>query len=82
LFFFGGDDYQTYKIFFRDAFSKAEVKFWAYCLMPNHVHLIVTPKSEDGLRWFLVRRIDAIPDMLILGRGGVVIYGKEDSILL
>ena len=23
---------------------------WAYCLMPNHVHLIVLPKSEDGLR--------------------------------
>jgi len=23
---------------------------WAYCLMPNHVHLIVVPESEDGLR--------------------------------
>ncbi|MCY3017535.1 MAG: transposase, partial [Planctomycetota bacterium] len=22
----------------------------AYCLMPNHVHLIAVPKSEDGLR--------------------------------
>ena len=22
----------------------------AYCLMPNHVHLIAVPKSADGLR--------------------------------
>jgi len=23
---------------------------WAYCLMPNHVHLILVPPDEDGLR--------------------------------
>src|SRR3972149_902391 len=26
------------------------VAVWAYCLMPNHVHLIAVPKSEDGPR--------------------------------
>jgi putative transposase len=26
------------------------VEVWAYCLMPNHVHLIAVPRSEDGLR--------------------------------
>ena len=26
------------------------VEVWAYCLMPNHVHLIVVSKTEDGLR--------------------------------
>jgi putative transposase len=25
------------------------VEIWAYCLMPNHVHLIAVPQSEDGL---------------------------------
>jgi putative transposase len=25
------------------------VAIWAYCLMPNHVHLIAVPQSEDGL---------------------------------
>jgi putative transposase len=25
------------------------VACWAYCLMPNHVHLILTPKDEAGL---------------------------------
>ena len=26
------------------------VEVWAYCLMPNHVHLIAMPKLEEGLR--------------------------------
>ncbi|MCK4659843.1 MAG: transposase [Phycisphaerae bacterium] len=26
------------------------VEVWAYCLMPNHAHLIVVPTSADGLR--------------------------------
>ena len=26
-----------------------ELEVWAYCLMDNHVHLIVTPKKEDSL---------------------------------
>jgi len=30
--------------------GKQKVEVWAYCLMPNHVHLIVVPASEDGLR--------------------------------
>ena len=27
-----------------------DVEILAYCLMPNHVHLIVVPQSADGLR--------------------------------
>ena len=27
-----------------------DVEIWAYCLMPNHVHLIAVPQSADGLR--------------------------------
>ncbi len=23
---------------------------WAYCLMPNHVHMVMVPGEEDGLR--------------------------------
>jgi putative transposase len=32
------------------AHRQCRVEIWAYCLMPNHVHLIAVPKSEDGLR--------------------------------
>lgn len=30
--------------------SRLGVEIWAYCLMPNHVHLIAVPSTEDGLR--------------------------------
>lgn len=39
-----------YLSFLRAAADKSGTVVWAYCLMPNHVHLIVTPKTEDGLR--------------------------------
>ena len=29
--------------------GKAGVACWAYCLMPNHVHLILTPETAEGL---------------------------------
>lgn len=32
------------------AVKKANSEVWAWCLMPNHVHMIVVPSSEDGLR--------------------------------
>ena len=28
----------------------AEVAVWAWCLLPNHVHLILVPPDPDGLR--------------------------------
>jgi putative transposase len=29
--------------------GRCGVTVWAYCLMPNHVHLIAVPKTEDAL---------------------------------
>ncbi len=28
---------------------KARVEVWSYCLMPNHVHLILCPRDELGM---------------------------------
>jgi len=28
----------------------SDTEVWAYCLMPNHVHLVMVPANEDGLR--------------------------------
>ncbi|MCG8512078.1 MAG: transposase, partial [Rhodospirillales bacterium] len=33
----------------------AGVEVWAWCLMPNHVHLILVPQDPDGLRRSLSR---------------------------
>ncbi len=48
--FFSDDDYQAYKALLAEGCAEAGVSVWAYCLMPNHVHLILQPRDEDGLR--------------------------------
>jgi putative transposase len=48
--FFRDEDYQAYMELMREWCLKCHVEIWAYCLMPNHVHLIAVPKSDDGLR--------------------------------
>ena len=30
--------------------DRAGAEIWCYCLMPNHVHVVVVPADEDGLR--------------------------------
>ena len=48
--FFCADDYRLYTSLVADWCDRYEVEVWAYCLMPNHVHLIAVPGSPDGLR--------------------------------
>tara|TARA_A100001037_G_scaffold180427_1_gene161770 strand:- start:266 stop:931 length:666 start_codon:yes stop_codon:yes gene_type:complete len=48
--FFGDADYETYIELLAEGCRKAKTALWAYCLMPNHVHLILVPKDPDGLR--------------------------------
>jgi len=48
--FFNEDDYSAYLELMAEWCRCCGVAVWAYCLMPNHVHLIVVPKSEGGLR--------------------------------
>ncbi len=48
--FFGEDDYAAYLALLSEGCRAAGVEVWGYCLMPNHVHLILTPGDEDGLR--------------------------------
>jgi putative transposase len=48
--FFYEKDYQFYIDLMSEWCSNLGVDVWAYCLMPNHSHLIVVPKSEDSLK--------------------------------
>jgi putative transposase len=48
--FFCDDDYVAYITIMAEAKRNAQVDVWVYCLMPNHVHLVVTPKTETSLR--------------------------------
>ncbi len=48
--FFGEEDYHAYLQLMAQWCASCEVEIWGYCLMPNHVHLIAVPESEEGLR--------------------------------
>jgi putative transposase len=48
--FFCQDDYEAYRDLMSEWCGRCGVAIWAYCLMPNHVHLIAVPESEAGLR--------------------------------
>src|SRR5216684_1252743 len=53
--FFGEDDYALYRDLLAEHCRAAGVEVWAWCLMPNHVHLILVPSDPDGLRRALAR---------------------------
>ncbi|MFH1313780.1 MAG: transposase [Candidatus Eisenbacteria bacterium] len=48
--FFCDSDYRAYIRIMSEFCSRHEVAIWAYCLMPNHVHLVAVPATMDGLR--------------------------------
>ena len=48
--FFGDADYALYRDSLAESCRAARVGIWAWVLMPNHVHLILTPSDPDGLR--------------------------------
>ena len=48
--FFCDDDYRYYIELLSRYAQQANTEIWAYCLMPNHVHLVMVPDQEDGLR--------------------------------
>ena len=48
--FFGEDDYAAYIELMAEWCKERGVAIWAYCLMPNHVHLIAVPDSPESLR--------------------------------
>jgi len=47
--FFEDGDQDIYCDMLAEQMRKAEVEVWAYCLMPNHVHLILCPRDTNSL---------------------------------
>ena len=48
--FFGDEDRRSYLALVAAASAEHGTRCLAWCLMDNHVHLILVPASEDGLR--------------------------------
>jgi putative transposase len=47
--FFEDGDQQIYCDMPAEQSRKFNVEIWAYCLMPNHLHLIMSPQQADGM---------------------------------
>mgnify|MGYP000845672178 CR=1 FL=1 len=47
--FFCDDDYRAYLSLLKDECGRCAVRVLAYCLMPNHVHLVLVPSEEKAL---------------------------------
>ncbi|MDX8413836.1 MAG: transposase [Mariprofundales bacterium] len=47
--FFTYEDYDKYLALMREWCENSGIDIWAYCLMPNHVHLIAVPEREESL---------------------------------
>ncbi|MDH3524964.1 MAG: transposase [Acidobacteriota bacterium] len=47
--FFSRDDYRAYSVLLARQARRHALEIWAYCLMPNHCHLVAVPSTEEGL---------------------------------
>jgi putative transposase len=47
--FFRDDDYRLYLRLLREQCDRYGTKIWAYCLMSNHIHLVVVPSEWESL---------------------------------
>ncbi len=48
--FLNDGDYDRYRDLVAEGCAKASVEVLAWCLMPNHVHLVMVPSDAGGLR--------------------------------
>ncbi|MCW8800248.1 MAG: transposase [Desulfobacter sp.] len=44
--FFSDQDYKSYLALMAEWCVKYKVEIWAYCLMPNLIHLIAVPETR------------------------------------
>jgi len=51
--FFDECDYRAYLSLASNLLPEYDLEYWAYCLMPNHIHAVVVPRSDHSLsRYF------------------------------
>jgi len=51
--FFGRTDYLAYLSLLHEHAGQHAVQVVAYCLMPNHIHLVICPTGPDGMHCVL-----------------------------
>jgi putative transposase len=51
--FFKEEDYQLFESILHDAVEKYSMRVLAYCIMPNHFHLVLQPRKNGDLQKFM-----------------------------
>ncbi len=51
--FFDETDYKVFEEILGEACEKYDMRLLAYCIMPNHFHLVVQPKQSGDLQRFM-----------------------------
>ena len=51
--FFCEDDYRYYIELLAEFSKEHSTEVWAYCLIPNHVHLVMVPVDHKAVPFFL-----------------------------
>ncbi|MES9898734.1 MAG: transposase [Sedimenticola sp.] len=75
--FFEDGDYRHYIKLLSEAAEKSGTEIWAYCLMPNHVHLILVPAMKTACVPPWAMRIGAIPALSMPATNGPGICGRD-----
>lgn len=58
--FFDDEDREVYLALLDEYARRYSLKLWAYCLMTNHVHLLVAPELENSMAYALGRGAHAL----------------------
>ncbi|WP_018882227.1 MULTISPECIES: transposase [unclassified Thioalkalivibrio] len=53
----GDEDYERYLEDLRELSSALEIRVYAYCLMANHVHLLLEPGEEGSAMGWLMKAL-------------------------
>ena len=53
--FFDSQDYRRYLGLATNLKPECGIEVWAYCLMPNHVHMVVVPHHDNSLAQYFGR---------------------------
>jgi REP element-mobilizing transposase RayT len=77
--FFEDGDHEIYCDMLAEQLRKSSVEVWAYCLMPNHVHLILNPQQSTSWPGPWEKRIADIPTSSMRVAGGPVICFRAGS---
>lgn len=48
--FYSEEDRRLYLLWLQEYCEKHNIEILAYCLMPNHIHLVAVPATEEGLQ--------------------------------